>query len=91
MNGSKRPTGCTPNAAWDPGRSGAPPVVQTHLLSLESWVYRVEELEPAMRQLFEEDEVGPEIVLAFVIDPRRTYLIEGEEYLKLAVRACVRQ
>jgi GWxTD domain-containing protein len=77
--------------AWDPGRSGAPPVVQTHLLSVESWVYKVDELEPATRQLFEEEAAGPEIVLAFVIDPRRTYLTEGEEYLKLAARASVRR
>lgn len=77
--------------AWDPGRSGAPPVVQTHLLSLESWVYKVEELEPAMREIFAEEVAAPEIALAFVIDPRRTYLIEGEDYLKMAVRASVRQ
>src|SRR5262245_17029430 len=76
--------------AWNPGRSGAPHVAQTHLLSLESWVYKVEELEPALRQLFEEEAVGPEIVLAFVVDPRRTYLTEGEEYLEMAARASVR-
>lgn len=77
--------------AWDPGRSGAPSVVHSHLLPLESWVYKVEELEPAVRRLVAEEVAAPEIVLAFVSDPRRTYLIEGEEYLKMAVRASVRR
>ena len=77
--------------AWDPGRSGAPPVVQTHLLSLESWVYKLDELEPALQQLVEEKSPVPEIVLVFAIDPKRTHLIEGDEYLAMAARAAVRE
>jgi len=77
--------------AWDPGKGGAPPVVQTHVLALESWVYQLEDLEPAFQKLLQEEDPRPEIVLAFAIDPRRTYLIEGDEYLEMAVRAAVRE
>jgi len=77
--------------AWDPGKGGAPPVVQTHTLSLEAWAYTVEELEPALKQLVQEKDARPEIVLVFAVDPRHTYLIEGDEYLEMAVRAAVRR
>jgi GWxTD domain-containing protein len=77
--------------AWDPGRSGAPPIVQTHLLSLESWAYQLDELEPALRRLLEEESAAPEIVLVFAVDPRRTHLIEGDRYLEMAARAAVRE
>ena len=77
--------------AWDPGKGGAPPVVQTHTLSLESWVYTVEELDSALKKLVEEKDARPEIVLVFAIDPRHTYLLEGDEYLEMAVRAAVRR
>jgi GWxTD domain-containing protein len=77
--------------AWDPGRPGGPPAVQTRTLSLESWVYGAESLEPRLRHLLEEENPQPEIVLVFAIDPRRTYLIEGDEYLEMAVRAAVRE
>jgi len=76
--------------AWNPGRGGAPPVVQTHTLSLESWVYTVEDLDPALRKLIEDQDPRPEIVLVFAVDPRHTYLTEGDEYLEMAVRAAVR-
>jgi GWxTD domain-containing protein len=77
--------------AWEPGKPGAPPAVQTRTLSLESWVYPVEDLPPALRHLVEEEELRPEIVLVFTVDPRHTYLIEGEKYLEMAVRAAVRE
>jgi GWxTD domain-containing protein len=76
--------------AWDPGRPGAPPAVQTRSLSLETWVYAVADLAPSLRQILEQED-RPEIVLVFVVDPRRTYLIEGEEVLQMAVRAAVRE
>ncbi len=76
--------------AWDPGKPGAPSAVQTRTLSLESWVYPVEDLEPALRQHVEEEEdARPEIVLVFVVDPKHTYLLEGEKYLEMAARAAV--
>ena len=59
---------------------------------LESWVYAVEDLEPAMRDRMGEDHPGvAEVVLVFLVEPRRTELLEGEKFLELAVRASVRE
>jgi GWxTD domain-containing protein len=77
--------------AWDPGKPGAPSAVQTRTLSLESWVYPAEDLEPALRQRVEEEDAHPEIVLVFTVDPKHTYLLDGEEYLEMAVRAAVHE
>lgn len=77
--------------AWDPGKPGAPPAVQTRTLSLESWVYSVTDLPQPLQQLVEEEDPRPEVVLVFVIDPRHSYLAEGEKYLELAVQAAVRE
>ena len=77
--------------AWDPGKPGAPSAVQTRVLSLESWVYPLEDLGPVLRQYAEEEDPRPEIVLVFVVDPQRTYLLEGEKYLEMAVRAAVHE
>jgi GWxTD domain-containing protein len=78
--------------AWTPGRSGAPPAVQTQALPLETWVYPFAELPPSLQQLIVDDE-GPvaEIALVFTADPRRTDLIDGEKYLKMAARAVVQR
>ncbi|HEX6898431.1 MAG TPA: GWxTD domain-containing protein [Thermoanaerobaculia bacterium] len=76
---------------WNPGKPGAPPAVHSQTLSLESWVYTVPDLPPALRQLIEEDDPRPEIELIFAVEPRRTYLIEGEDYLEMAVKAAVRE
>ncbi len=77
--------------AWDPGKPGAPSAVQTRTLSLESWVYPVPDLEPVLRRYVEEEEPGPEIVLVFTVDPRHTYLLEGEKFLEMAMRAAVHE
>jgi GWxTD domain-containing protein len=76
---------------WNPGRPGAPPAIHSQTLSLESWVYTVLDLPAALRQLIEEDGPRPEIEILFAVEPRRTYLIEGEEFLEMAVRAAVIQ
>lgn len=76
---------------WNPGKPGAPPAVHSQTLSLESWVYTVPELPPALRQLIEEEDPRPEIELIFAVEPRRTYLVEGEDYLEMAVKAAVRE
>jgi GWxTD domain-containing protein len=76
---------------WNPGKPGMPPAVQTNTLSLESWVYTVSDLPEALRRLIEEDGPRPEIELVFAHEPRRIYLIEGEEFLEMAVRAAVPQ
>lgn len=76
---------------WDPGKPGTPSAVQTRTLSLESWVYTVDDLPPALRQRIQEDDGRAEIVLSFAVDPRHTYLIEGDKYLDMAVRAAVRE
>jgi len=75
--------------AWDPGHPGSPSAVQTHSLPLESWVYPVEELPPALQQLVREEDSDPEIRLVFVADPQHVTMIEGEEYLEMAARAAV--
>jgi GWxTD domain-containing protein len=77
--------------AWDPGKPGAPSAVQTRTLSLESWIYQVWELEPALRRHIEEEDPRPEIILVFAVDPHRTYLLEGEKYLEMAARAAVHE
>jgi GWxTD domain-containing protein len=76
---------------WDPGRPGAPSAVQTRTLSLESWVYTVEDLPPNLRQHFQEEDPRAEISLVFAVDPRHTYLLEGDKYLEIAARASVRE
>jgi GWxTD domain-containing protein len=78
--------------AWSPGHPGAPPAVQTQTLPLETWIYPVSELPPALQQLIRDEEGPiPEIVLVFTTDPRRTELIDGEKYLKLAARSAVQR
>lgn len=77
--------------AWDPGKPGAPSAVQTRTLSLESWVYPVSDLGPVLRRYIEEEDQRPEIVLVFTVDPRHTYLLEGEKFLEMAVRAAVHE
>lgn len=77
--------------AWAPGKPGSPSAVQTRILSLESWIYPVGELAPALRQRVEEEDARPEIILVFTVDPHRTYLLEGEKYLEMAVRAAVHE
>lgn len=77
--------------AWDPGKPGAPPSIHSQTVTLESWVYMVADLPPALRRLIEEDKPRPEIELIFAVELRRTYLLEGEEYLEMAVRASVRE
>ncbi len=77
--------------AWSPGKPGAPSAVQTRILSLESWIYPVADLEPALRRYIEKEEPRSEIVLVFTVDPRHTYLLEGEKFLEMAVRAAVHE
>ncbi|HEY4595346.1 MAG TPA: GWxTD domain-containing protein, partial [Thermoanaerobaculia bacterium] len=78
--------------AWTPGRSGAPPAVQTQALPLETWVYPSAELPPGLQQLIADDEGSvEEIALVFTADPQSTNLIDGEKYLKMAARAAVQR
>jgi GWxTD domain-containing protein len=78
--------------AWNPGRPGAPPAVQTQTLPLETWVYPVAELAASLQQFVQEEEgPTPEIVLVFTTDPRRTDLTDGDKYLEMAARAAVRR
>jgi GWxTD domain-containing protein len=77
--------------AWEPGHPGSPSAVQTRSLPLESWVYTVAELPPALQQLLQQDDPRPEIVLVFVVNPEHTSLMDGEKYLKMAAKAAIRQ
>jgi len=76
--------------AWEPGRAGSPSAVQTRMLPLETWVYPIGDLPPALQQLLQQDDSTPEIVLVFAADPERTAMIDGEKYLEMAARAAVR-
>ena len=68
-----------------------PSAVQTRTLSLESWIYPVSDLGPVLRQFIEKEDPRPEIILVFAVDPRHTYLLEGEKYLEMAARAAVHE
>lgn len=70
----------------DPGR-GAFLRPETAHIVVETWTYPAEELGPELVAELPEGE--GEIVLLFVVEPRRTYLIEGERYLAMAARAAV--
>jgi GWxTD domain-containing protein len=76
---------------WDPGRVGGPPAVQTHTLPMETWVYPVGELSPALQQILQQDDPVSEVVLVFTAEGQRTDLIDGERFLEMAARAAVRR
>jgi GWxTD domain-containing protein len=76
--------------AWDPGPLGSRPAVQTRRLVQETWLYRAEDLSPALLALLAEQGRDPEAVLVFVVEPDRTYLTDGDKLLELAVRAALR-
>lgn len=76
--------------AWDPGPLGSRPAVQTRRLVQETWIYRAEDLSPALLALLAEQGRDPEAVLVFVVEPDRTYLTDGAKLLELAVRAALR-
>lgn len=77
---------------WEPGRPGSKPAVRTREMVTETWVYPLPDAAPRLAAWLAEsgEEPGPEIVLVFAVEPRRTYLIDGETYLQAAVRAAVR-
>jgi GWxTD domain-containing protein len=77
---------------WDPGRPGARPAIKTRNLVLEIWVYPRKELPAELTAKIEEEEgeVPEEVVLTFLVEERRIQLIDGEEYLEMAVRAALR-
>lgn len=78
--------------AWEPGRPGGKPAIQTRDVILESWVYAPEDLLPALRERIAKEEPGrTELVLVFLVEPRHTELLEGGRLLDLAVRAAVRE
>lgn len=76
--------------AWEPGRPGDRPDIQTREVVLESWTYAVGDCPAALRERLAQEEPDlEEVVLVFLVEPRRTELLEGERYLDLAVRAAV--
>lgn len=77
--------------AWEPGRPGGKPAIQTRDVVLESWVYAPEDLPPGLRErIAKEDPERTDLELVFLVEPRHTELLEGERILDLAVRAAVR-
>jgi len=75
--------------SWDPGRVGGPPAVQTRTLPMETWVYPVAELSPALQQILQQDDPVSEVVLVFTAEGQRTDLIDGVRFLEMAARAAV--
>jgi GWxTD domain-containing protein len=80
-----------PVPAWDPGRSGSRPQVETRRLAMETWTYGEAELPPRLVERLKSEGHAPEVVLVFVVEPRHTTLLEGSKLLDLAVRAGVRE
>lgn len=75
---------------WEPGRPGAKPDIQSRDVVIETWVYAVQDLEPALQQrMADEHPDVDEVTLVFLVEPRRTELLEGEKYLECAVEAAV--
>jgi GWxTD domain-containing protein len=72
---------------WDPGKPGTRPAIESRDLAIESWIYQLGQLDPRLADLIRQDkgEEITQVVLTFAVEPRRTYLLEGEEYLELAV------
>lgn len=79
--------------AWDPGKQGNRPAIHTRNVVLEVWVYPRKDLpaELALKIEEEEGEVPEEVVLTFLVEERRIELIDGEEYLEMAVRAAIHE
>jgi GWxTD domain-containing protein len=75
---------------WDPGQPSAKPAIESRYLTVETWIYQRADLAPALLALLEREAPVSEVALAFVVEPRRTYLVEGEKVLELAVRAALR-
>ena len=82
-----------PILAWDTQRKTRRRVT-TRELNVEVWGYRIEDLP---RRLLEEareasrrSEEALQLTLSFRAESRRTYLVEGEALLKLAVRSACR-
>lgn len=76
---------------WEPGRPGDKPAIQSRDIVLESWVYGLEDLPTELRERIAKEEPDlAEVVLVFLVEPRKTELLEGGKVLELAVRAAVR-
>lgn len=81
--------GQRPVPAWDPGRLGGRPTVQTRHIAVETWNYRAGDLPPRLRDLLREERESA-VTLVFALEPgRRAYLAEGERFLEAAVRAAL--
>jgi GWxTD domain-containing protein len=83
--------GQKPVPAWDPGRSGNHPQIETKHLALETWTYGAADLSPRLVDLLQADGRPTDIVLVFEVEPRHTTLLEGGKCLDLAARATVRE
>ena len=74
-----------------PGKREGAGASRSRWLTQEIWSYRPEELPSGFDEQLEESERGREILFVFAAEARRTYLLEGENYLKIAARASVRR
>jgi len=74
---------------WEPGSSGARPVVATRRMKVESWRYQLSELPPRLAQRLTAAGESGGVALDFAVEPDRTYLLEGHKLLDQAARAAV--
>ena len=68
-------------------RKGAEPA--SRWMNQEVWVYLPEDLPESLLALLPEEERTRELAFVFAVEPRRTYLLEGEKLLELAAKAAL--
>lgn len=77
--------------AWDPGKLGNRPAIQTRTAMVEVWAYPVTDLPPDLaKAVLDEEPEAEQIELAFLEERNTTRLIEGEKFLEIAARTAVR-
>ncbi len=77
--------------AWEPGKLGTRPAIQTRTAMVEVWVYPLTDLPPELaKALLDEEPEAEQIELSFLEEGDRTRLIEGEKFLEITARAAVR-
>ncbi|HZF11104.1 MAG TPA: GWxTD domain-containing protein [Thermoanaerobaculia bacterium] len=85
-----------PVPAWEPGRSGGHPQIESRKIAFETWSYTEADLPPRLVELLKsegrpEKAEKPEIILVFAVETSHTTLMEGAKLLDLAARATVRE
>jgi GWxTD domain-containing protein len=75
--------------AWEPSHPGTAGI-RTRVLVVETWVYPIADLPPALAALLRERGMS-EATLVFLLASKEAHLLDGERVLQLAVQASVRR